>query len=140
VSYVGSNYQMTDLQFLPKPVQQPQIPVWTVGARPHRKSLARSARWDGIIATDMSADDSEGEIDPSAVSNIKEWMVNHHTETSPFDIIVDGVTDGNAIGTTPSKLQPLAEAGATWWIESRWDDQETPETLFERIRQGPPRP
>ena len=138
-SYVGTHYQATDLQFLPKPVQQPRIPIWTVGAWPYTKSLARSARWDGIIAVDMSrGQNAEEVISPEAVANVKAWMDEHRITTTLFDIIVEGVTKGSDREETRTRLQPLANAGATWWIESRWDDDESSESLLDRIRQGPP--
>jgi hypothetical protein len=36
-------------------------------------------------------------------------------------------------------VRPLAEAGATWWIESPWSPPNEPEDLRRRIEQGPPR-
>jgi hypothetical protein len=35
-------------------------------------------------------------------------------------------------------VRPFAEAGVTWWIESRWTPPNEPEDLRARIRQGPP--
>jgi len=43
--YEGKHYRAKDLVFRPRPVQQPRIPVWTIGAWPHERSLGRSARW-----------------------------------------------------------------------------------------------
>jgi alkanesulfonate monooxygenase SsuD/methylene tetrahydromethanopterin reductase-like flavin-dependent oxidoreductase (luciferase family) len=137
--YSGTHYQCTDLQFQPTPVQEPRIPVWTVGAWPHERSLARAARWDGIIATDMSPGVPEFQpISPDTVARIRDWMREHRDPAAPFDIVVEGVTDGSDRAGATARLAPHAEAGATWWIESRWDDGESAETLLERIRQGPP--
>ncbi len=139
-TFRGRHYQVDDIQFLPRPVQQPRIPIWTVGAWPYKTSLARSARRDGIIAVDMSRGQvAEEVISPEAVANIKAWMDEHRITTTPFDIIVEGVTKGSDLVETRSRLQPLTSAGATWWIESRWDDDESSESLLNRIRQGPPR-
>jgi hypothetical protein len=53
-------------------------------------------------------------------------------------VVVEGVLPDDA-GAARAHLQPLAAAGATWWIESRWEgSQATPAALLERIRQGPP--
>jgi len=137
--FEGKHYQATDLVFQPRPVQQPRIPVWTVGAWPHERSLARSARWDGIIAADMSPGMELGsDVSPQTIARIRSWMQEHRDPYEPFDIVVEGVTDGTDPEGTRERLAPLAEAGATWWIESRWDEGRTAESLLERIRQGPP--
>lgn len=136
----GTHYQATNLEFRPRPVQQPRIPVWTVGAWPHEKSLARSARWDGIIAIDLSPGMNPFDaISPERIGEIKAWMDDRRQSSEPFDIVVEGVTDPADNAGNRDRLMPLAEAGATWWIESRWDERETAASLLERIRQGPPR-
>jgi alkanesulfonate monooxygenase SsuD/methylene tetrahydromethanopterin reductase-like flavin-dependent oxidoreductase (luciferase family) len=135
----GTHYQATNLEFRPRPVQHPRIPVWTVGAWPHEKSLARSARWDGVIAVDMSPGmNIFNPITPERLREVKAWMDDHREASTPFDIVVEGVTDPADSAGVHDRLAPLAEAGATWWIESRWDERETAESLLERIRQGPP--
>jgi hypothetical protein len=34
----------------------------------------------------------------------------------------------------------LAQAGATWWAECKWDDLESAGPMFRQVDQGPPRP
>lgn len=130
-SHHGRYYQVDDL-VVPKPVQQPRIPVWVVGAWPRERSLARAALWDGVIPYDMT--DPEEPVTAARVHEIGEWMRRHREESTSFDIVLEGITDGRDREGTRARLEPVAEAGATWWIEG-----ETPETLRERIRQGPPR-
>ncbi|SDS82294.1 Flavin-dependent oxidoreductase, luciferase family (includes alkanesulfonate monooxygenase SsuD and methylene tetrahydromethanopterin reductase) [Microlunatus soli] len=136
--YSGKHYQATDLVFRPRPVQQPRIPIWTVGAWPHEQSLARSARWDGIIAVDMAPDGAPMEtIAAPRVAEIRAWLSRRRT-IDDFDIVVEGVTDGADPSAVHTRLEPYREAGATWWIESRWGDEVTADSLLERIAQGPP--
>jgi alkanesulfonate monooxygenase SsuD/methylene tetrahydromethanopterin reductase-like flavin-dependent oxidoreductase (luciferase family) len=139
VSYDGKHYQLTDLVFDPRPVQRPRIPVWTVAAWPYPRSLARAARWDGAIVSDMSTGAKDVELSPAAVASVGRWVAEHRTSPTPFEIITEGVTSGVDHDADRAKLEPLAEAGATWFIESRWDDTESADTLRERIRNGPPR-
>lgn len=140
VTYSGKHYQCTDLVFNPGPVSQPRIPVWTVGAWPFERSLARSARWDGVIAAHKPAEGDEfTPIPPETIASIRDWMSERRETMEGFDIIVEGVTSGTDHVANQDRLGPLAEAGATWWIESRWGDDVTGEVLLERIRQGPPR-
>ncbi len=66
-------------------------------------------------------------------------MWEHRKATTPFEIVVEGVTPGDDPAATAAIIGPRAEAGATWWIESRWEAPNQPEDLRQRIRQGPPR-
>jgi hypothetical protein len=69
---------------------------------------------------------------------MKSYIMEHRTTTTPFDIVMEGVTPGDDPEQARAILQPLADAGTTWWIESLWS---TPDdaTVLRRIRQGPPR-
>jgi alkanesulfonate monooxygenase SsuD/methylene tetrahydromethanopterin reductase-like flavin-dependent oxidoreductase (luciferase family) len=139
VSYRGMHYQMEDLHFDPRPVQRPRIPIWPVGAWPHPKSLRRAARWDGVIVSDMSEDSDGGETSPAAVAGVTAWMRENRDSSGPFDVITEGITSGANVAADRAKLEPLADAGATWFIESRWEADQSAETLRKRIRLGPPR-
>lgn len=139
--YTGKHYQASGLQFLPTPVQQPRIPIWPVGAWPHEKSLARCARYDGIIVSDMSGTTVEGDlISPEVIASVKAWMSEHREDDAPFDIVIEGETTGTDQQQDIERLQPLIDAGATWFIESRWEDHESFDTLMQRVKLGPPRP
>lgn len=139
-SYEGEQYQMRDMVFRPTPVQQPRIPIWVVGAWPKPKSMNRAVRWDGIVPMDMTGNDPFATISPDELRKMVAWIGERRGPDSPFDVVVEGQVDGTDAGAVRDKVGPLAEAGATWWIESRWEEHETPESLLERIRQGPPRP
>ena len=81
-----------------------------------------------------------GPIKPNELVEIAEWIAAHRSEADrPFDIVLEGVTPGNDPAKATAQVKPLAEAGATWWIESRWEaPHNSPEALLERIKQGPP--
>lgn len=135
-SYDGKHYQITDMQLLPKPVQN-RIPVWSVAGWPHEKSLARAARWDGIIPVDMSpGKDPFERVQPDVLREIVARCQAHHEAGKPFDVVLEGKTE-NANDT--DYVGSISDAGATWFIESRWAEEETPESLRERIRKGPPK-
>jgi hypothetical protein len=59
-------------------------------------------------------------------------------EGVPFDIILDGTTPANDAQAARERVLPLAEAGATWWIESPWQNASV-DSLRARIAAGPPR-
>ena len=136
VSFQGKHYWMKDLTF-DRPTQRPRIPVWPVGAWPYPRSLARAASWDGVIVSDMTGGEDQ-ELTPAAVSEVAKWMAEHRASMDGFEIITEGVTKGDG-SADRAQLDPLAEAGATWFIESRWEDDQSADTLRERIRRGPPR-
>jgi alkanesulfonate monooxygenase SsuD/methylene tetrahydromethanopterin reductase-like flavin-dependent oxidoreductase (luciferase family) len=137
VSYEGKHYRMRDLRFDP-PVQRPRIPIWPVGAWPYPKSLARAARWDGIVVSDMSGE-SDDKGTPDVVRNVVKWIAEHRGATGGVDVVIEGVTSGTDHAADRAFLEPMAEAGATWFVESRWEGDQSVETVLGRIRRGPPR-
>ncbi len=139
VSYEGTHYQMRDLRFDPRPVQRPRIPIWPIGAWPHPRSLRRAARWDGIVVADKSGASDDEKGTPEVIAGIAAWMGEHRDRPGPFDIVVEGLTSGVDEAADRALLEPMAEAGATWFIESRWEGDQSVDTLRQRIRLGPPR-
>lgn len=130
VDFAGEHYRVDGLRFEPRPVQRPRIPIWVVGAWPRPKSMARAARWDGIIPA-LSGDPS-----PDELRAITAWLREHDAQTK--DVILAGVSPGDEPGWAAVNVEPLAAAGATWWIESRWEAPNDPAALLDRVRQGPP--
>jgi hypothetical protein len=62
--------------------------------------------------------------------------------TTPFDIVMEGETPGGDRAAAAAIVGGWATAGATWWIESRWElprDADGLKIARERILQGPPR-
>ncbi len=136
-SWEGTHYQLDNIAFNPPSVQQPRIPIWVVGSWPRPKSMARAARWDGVIPS-ISGDPFR-QPSPQEIRDIVAWMRMHRDTDAPFDLVIEGVSPAGDAGWVDATLRPLADAGATWWIESRWESPNDPATLMERIRQGPPR-
>jgi hypothetical protein len=68
-SYQGTHFQVSEIICLPRPVQQPRIPIWIGGGFPNPGPLRRAARWDGAVlypaAAPGSATDSEQPLMPS---------------------------------------------------------------------------
>ena len=139
VSYQGTHYWMRDLHFDPRPVQRPRIPVWPIGAWPHAKSLSRAARWDGIVVSDMSGASEDEKGTPQVIADVAAWMAEHREPSGPFEIVIEGLTSGADHAADRAMLEPMAQAGATWFIESRWEEDQSVDTVRERIRRGPPR-
>jgi len=139
--YDGKHYhlkltQLDEMYYPPKPVQQPRIPLWCVGLYPNKKSMGRVLKCDGVIVEKRSPDNKPEDVTPDDIREIKAYVDANRTESSFFDIVLNGnVSELNRV-QLQEKLLPLVEAGVTWWIEGLWDSSE--EKAIERIRRGPP--
>lgn len=137
-SYTGKHYRVQDLSFLPRPVQTPRIPIWVVGAWPRTKSMQRVLRYDGILPAKMNPDGSHGQVTPEDIRDMKAYIVENRTETTPFDVVWEGETPGDDPEKAASIVRPYVEAGITWWMETMWSSPDGLGSVRERISQGPP--
>lgn len=120
----------------PPPVQQPRIPLWTVGVWPRKKSMSRVMRCDGLLPTCIGPDGQSRTALPADLREMKAYIDEHRTLTTPFDYVVEGKTVDLSPAQTADQLGPWVEAGATWWIETLYDVPE--DKRLARMRQGPP--
>ena len=134
----GQHYHVQEMTFTPTPVQQPRIPIWVVGAWPRERSMQRVLRYDGLLPNKLNADGSQGTVAPPDIGAMAEYIAARRTDSTPFDIVVEGETPGDDAATR-AIIQPFADAGATWWLEAHWGDAVTVAELRTRIHQGPPR-
>ncbi|HEV2582126.1 MAG TPA: LLM class flavin-dependent oxidoreductase [Ktedonobacteraceae bacterium] len=144
-SYDGEHYHVQEMTFMPQPVQSPRIPIWVVGAWPRKKSLARALRYDGILPAKMNEDSSFADMTPDDIRELCAYIDEHRppsASSTRYDIVYEGETPGDDAVRAADIVQPLAEAGVTWWLEAVWSKPETEggaEGMRRRIRQGPPR-
>jgi len=144
-NYKGKHYHIENLfesEFFkrhppPKLIQNPRIPIWIVGAWPYEKSMKRAIKYEGIIPTIKNMQGQFEDITPEHIIEIKTYIQENRSKKAPFDIIVEGKSPGDNSKKSMSIIKPLAEAGATWWIESDWSKSNV-EQLFKRVEQGPP--
>jgi alkanesulfonate monooxygenase SsuD/methylene tetrahydromethanopterin reductase-like flavin-dependent oxidoreductase (luciferase family) len=142
--YRGKHYTIAEARHYPPPppVQQPCIPIWVVGAWPRPKSMRRVVRYDGLLPYVL---DEAGKGRTTTVDDIRamrDYVAAHRTETTPFDIVMEGRTPGENPSEGARIVSGWAEAGVTWWIEAMWDSMEGSEgreAVLRRIQQGPPR-
>jgi alkanesulfonate monooxygenase SsuD/methylene tetrahydromethanopterin reductase-like flavin-dependent oxidoreductase (luciferase family) len=128
--FVGAHYRFPAMTFRPASVQRPRIPIWVVAIGSSDRSMARAARWDGLVS---QVGDAE------ALAPITAWLDRERPSwrTDGFELIAQGSTPPDA-ARAAAIVRPWAEAGATWWIENDWDAA-TVESQRRRIEAGPPR-
>lgn len=143
-NYSGSYYRVKETRFLPKPLQQPRIPVWVGGFWPHKAPFRRAVRWDGAFPL-FQVDTEEQEL--AQLKEAVTFMRAQHQGQETFDSVVTGVTPGEKPAQGAASARRYADCGATWWLETLlpfsfgkgWDDDWSFDALRQRILQGPPR-
>jgi alkanesulfonate monooxygenase SsuD/methylene tetrahydromethanopterin reductase-like flavin-dependent oxidoreductase (luciferase family) len=139
VSFQGEHYRVDEVAFLPAPVQQPRIPVFVAGVWPRRAPLRRAARFDGVVPLKVG----EEELVMLEAGELAELLAVVGAERpggGPFEVMVGGRTPGDDPAAARAVVEPLAEAGMTWWTEELEPRRGDLHAMRERIRQGPPRP
>jgi alkanesulfonate monooxygenase SsuD/methylene tetrahydromethanopterin reductase-like flavin-dependent oxidoreductase (luciferase family) len=127
----GEHYGFEPMAFRPTPVQQPRIPIWVVGAWPAERSMARAARYEGLLPNVVGG----GQYTPELVGEMRDWIAARRGSVDGYDIVLEGpVEPGEADG----ELRRFAEMGATWWIHSDWESGDVERARL-RIEAGPPR-
>jgi alkanesulfonate monooxygenase SsuD/methylene tetrahydromethanopterin reductase-like flavin-dependent oxidoreductase (luciferase family) len=137
VTFHGEYLTATGVTMLPRPVQRPRIPVWCGGRWPAKPPFRRAARWDGMMPT--HADYGLGEtMPPDELRAVIGYTLEHRTAAGPFDVALEGRTDGAAADRGGRLVTSYARAGLTWWVEALGWWRGTPADAMNRVRQGPP--
>jgi alkanesulfonate monooxygenase SsuD/methylene tetrahydromethanopterin reductase-like flavin-dependent oxidoreductase (luciferase family) len=140
-SYHGRHFDYEsardDLAQVGRPVQE-RIPIWVVAAWPRPKSMRRVLRCDGVVPEYHVAGHAGGPEDTRAM---RAWLAQRGARTD-LDVISEGETPANDPAAGSALITPWAEAGCTWWLETRWEvPHNSPERMNEirqRIAAGPP--
>jgi alkanesulfonate monooxygenase SsuD/methylene tetrahydromethanopterin reductase-like flavin-dependent oxidoreductase (luciferase family) len=140
-TYHGRHYTYDctrgDLVQVGRPVQE-RIPIWVVGVWPRPKSMRRVLRCDGVVPQ-YDLDGQEGT--PDDVRAMRAWLADRGARPD-LDVVAEGETPANDPTAAGAQVMPWADAGCTWWLETRW---EMPHHIADRmleVRQrlsaGPP--
>ena len=138
-SFHGKHYTVdwgTDWSY--SSLQKPRIPIWNVAMWNRPASMRRALQYDGIMPVKPPVDGSYNAMSPDDIHELRAYVAEHRTESTPFDIVIEGVTPGDDPDKTTAIIEPLRDAGMTWWIESMWDVGGDMDAVHRRIRQGPP--
>jgi alkanesulfonate monooxygenase SsuD/methylene tetrahydromethanopterin reductase-like flavin-dependent oxidoreductase (luciferase family) len=124
VSYAGTRLRVDDVRFLPVPVQQPRIPIWSAVLWPPRANpIRRAARCDGVVPFDP------GGLTPDHVVELRARIDRKRGDGSSYDVCLHG---------PPERAAEFADAGTTWFMRSCYPEQPLVE-VRRIIRDGPPR-
>lgn len=139
VTFHGEHLAADEVMMLPRPVQQPRIPIWCGGRWPNKAPFRRAARWDGVMPTHVRYGNGET-MPPQELRAVVEYVRAHRASGEPFEVALEGRTDGTASDRGAADVVPYAAAGLTWWIEALGWWRGGPADALARVRQGPPAP
>jgi alkanesulfonate monooxygenase SsuD/methylene tetrahydromethanopterin reductase-like flavin-dependent oxidoreductase (luciferase family) len=137
VTFHGEYLTATGVTMLPRPVQRPRIPVWCGGRWPNKRPFRRAARWDGVMPIHTGYGLGET-MPPAELRAVVAYTREHRTAAGPFDVALEGRTDGSAADRGGQLVAAYVPAGLTWWIEALGWWRGTPAEAMSRVRQGPP--
>jgi hypothetical protein len=140
-SHHGSHYdyecERDDLVRV-RPVQE-RIPIWAVGLWPRPRSMQRILRCDGIVPQYQLADRDDPV--PEDVRALRSWLAEHGAPPG-LDVVCDGETPADDPAAAAAQVAPWADAGCTWWLETRWAMAgalpERTDQVRARLTAGPP--
>ena len=123
VRHHGEHYTIDDIQFLPRPIQRPGVPVWAAGMPGNARPIRRAARLDGFFPANLEHPDQAAEI-AASLAELRGGL-------DGYDLAV-----GLEPGVDP---EPYRKAGATWWLPEV-DPEAGLDTVRGLLRDGPAHP
>ena len=113
----GEFYHIKEVTLLPKPVQQPRIPIWIGGGYPLTGPTQRALRFDGSCMYKHTYGGLWEDWTPADVRALKAMVEHERGPHASFDIVLGGRHRSEDWDTERALIKSLAEAGATWWVE-----------------------
>jgi hypothetical protein len=102
--------------------------------------MRRVLRCDGIIPQFETEGREPGPEDARAA---RDWLTAHGAGPG-LDMVAEGETPADDPAAAAAQVAPWADAGCTWWLETRWemphDSPQRMREIAERIAAGPPAP
>jgi alkanesulfonate monooxygenase SsuD/methylene tetrahydromethanopterin reductase-like flavin-dependent oxidoreductase (luciferase family) len=136
-SYGGEYYDVKETTFMPRPLQQPRIPIWVAGTWPNKGPFRRAARFDGVYPL---ADDNGMPtlITPPGVREVVANIASQRTDMNGYEVSAAIVLTGER----EEDLRRVAEfeaAGVTWAHIGPAGEGEAFEDVARWVAAGPPR-
>lgn len=142
-SFAGQYYHVNNALFLPRPLQQPRIPIWVGGFWPNKAPFRRAALWDGVFPLFQVEEEAQ---ELAQLEEMGRYIQEHRPSNQPFDIVCMGMTPGADLAQAAEIVHARLQRGATWWLEciapfrlgKGFNEAWPVDALRERILQGPP--
>jgi probable F420-dependent oxidoreductase len=132
-SHHGEHYRIDDALLLPRPVQQPRIPIWVGGIWPRKPAFRRAARWDGVFPGSLHGNPTLDEL-----REMRGYIQSHRTTDEPFDVMAGGDVPFDDPARARAILAEYAEAGVSWWVEGIGEWRGDIDAMAAFIQGGPP--
>lgn len=134
--YAGEHYhleltKLNEVFYPPKPVRTPSIPIWMPAIWPHKNSLRRALKCDGMILEKRDAEGNPANLTPKDIVEIRTFVAHHRQPTTPFEIVVNQKFD-----SLEGSFSQWEAAGTTWLVEELYGA--SIDEVAVRIQQGPP--
>src|SRR5919108_2203842 len=129
-SFRGEHFVVEDVTFLPRPVQEPRIPIWIGGGYPNPRPTRRAARWDGSCLYKETHGGPWENMTPDDVRALRDAAGER-----PYTIAVGGSGRADDWEAERDHIRAVAEAGADWWIE--WLPPAARQTMVDAVERGP---
>ena len=117
---------------------RPRIPIWTVAVWPRPKSMNRALRCEGVVPQFEGVGD---DAQPEHARALREYL--DARGGSGIDVVAQGETPAEDPEAARAVAASWAEAGCTWWLETRWEmphgTAERMREVTDRLEAGPPR-
>lgn len=133
-NYEGKHYKLSEVRFLPKPVQKPRIPIIVGGGYPNTAPFKRAARFDGVFPINP---DYPKPLTPEMLRKVLKIILNDRGNLTNYVVMVGGETLDES-EKEANKVKPFLEAGANWWLESLSGLRGGIEENMKRVKAGPP--
>jgi alkanesulfonate monooxygenase SsuD/methylene tetrahydromethanopterin reductase-like flavin-dependent oxidoreductase (luciferase family) len=125
-SFHGDHFTVDEVTFLPRPLQQPRIPIWIGGGYPNPRAIERALRWDGAC---MYRRDG-GHLVADDVRDLRA-----RADSRPWTIAVGGQERREDWDEERDQIRAIREAGADWWVE--WAAPADRERMRAAVERGP---
>jgi hypothetical protein len=119
------------VQFAPRPVRRPRVPIWAACSLPARAVVRRAAHWDGIVPI-YSAPTEFRPAGPDEVAGLVADIATMRGTLDDFDVAVWTVDDDH------QTLTDYQQAGATWIIEGPAPGDDWLDDAADMASAGPP--